>query len=47
MVDPILSLDLMTRFRMKGFQLSIDDFGTGYSSMVQLVRLAVLGDQGR
>jgi len=39
MVDPVLSLDLMTRFRVKGFQLSIDDFGTGYSSMVQLVRL--------
>jgi EAL domain-containing protein (putative c-di-GMP-specific phosphodiesterase class I) len=39
MVDPILSLDLMTRFRVKGFQLSIDDFGTGFSSMVQLVRL--------
>jgi EAL domain-containing protein (putative c-di-GMP-specific phosphodiesterase class I)/FixJ family two-component response regulator len=39
MVDPTLSLDLMTRIRMKGFQLSIDDFGTGYSSMVQLVRL--------
>jgi len=39
MVDPILSLDLMTRIRVKGFQLSIDDFGTGYSSMVQLVRL--------
>ena len=39
MVDPMLSLDLMTRFRVKGFQLSIDDFGTGFSSMVQLVRL--------
>jgi EAL domain-containing protein (putative c-di-GMP-specific phosphodiesterase class I) len=39
MIDPILSLDLMTRFRVKGFQLSIDDFGTGFSSMVQLVRL--------
>ncbi|MGA2675097.1 MAG: EAL domain-containing response regulator [Terracidiphilus sp.] len=39
MVDPILSLDLMTRIRMKGFQLSLDDFGTGYSSMIQLVRL--------
>jgi len=39
MVDPMLSLDLMTRLRMKGFQLSLDDFGTGYSSMVQLVRL--------
>ena len=34
MVDPILSLDLLTRLRMKGFQLSIDDFGTGFSSMV-------------
>jgi EAL domain-containing protein (putative c-di-GMP-specific phosphodiesterase class I)/FixJ family two-component response regulator len=39
MVDSTLSLDLMTRFRVKGFQLSIDDFGNGYSSMVQLVRL--------
>jgi EAL domain-containing protein (putative c-di-GMP-specific phosphodiesterase class I) len=39
MVDPILSLDLLTRLCMKGFQLSIDDFGTGFSSMVQLVRL--------
>jgi EAL domain-containing protein (putative c-di-GMP-specific phosphodiesterase class I) len=39
MVDPILTLDLMTRFRVKGFELSIDDFGTGFSSMVQLVRL--------
>lgn len=39
MDDPILSLDLLTRLRVKGFQLSIDDFGTGYSSMVQLVRL--------
>jgi len=39
MVDPILSLDLMTRFRVKGFHLAIDDFGTGFSSMVQLVRL--------
>ena len=39
MVDPILSLDLMTRYRVKGFQLSLDDFGTGFSSMIQLVRL--------
>jgi EAL domain-containing protein (putative c-di-GMP-specific phosphodiesterase class I) len=39
MVDPILSLALLTRLRLKGFQLSIDDFGTGFSSMVQLVRL--------
>lgn len=39
MDDPTASLDLLTRFRVKGFHLSIDDFGTGYSSMVQLVRL--------
>jgi EAL domain-containing protein (putative c-di-GMP-specific phosphodiesterase class I)/CheY-like chemotaxis protein len=39
MEDPVASLDLLTRLRMKGFQLSIDDFGTGYSSMVQLARL--------
>jgi EAL domain-containing protein (putative c-di-GMP-specific phosphodiesterase class I)/ActR/RegA family two-component response regulator len=39
MDDPLVSLDLMTRLRMKGFLLSIDDFGTGYSSLLQLVRL--------
>jgi EAL domain-containing protein (putative c-di-GMP-specific phosphodiesterase class I)/ActR/RegA family two-component response regulator len=39
MEDPLASLSLLTRLRVKGFQLSIDDFGTGYSSMVQLVRL--------
>lgn len=30
------ALDIMTRLRMKGFQLSIDDFGTGYAMMAQL-----------
>ena len=39
MEDPVASLALLTRFRMKHFHLSIDDFGTGYSSMIQLVRL--------
>jgi EAL domain-containing protein (putative c-di-GMP-specific phosphodiesterase class I) len=39
MENPVSSLDLLTRLRMKGFQLSIDDFGTGFSSMLQLVRL--------
>ena len=39
MEDPVESLGLLTRLRVKGFQLSIDDFGTGYSSMVELVRL--------
>lgn len=39
MENPVEALDLLTRLRMKGFQLSIDDFGTGFSSMLQLVRL--------
>ena len=39
MIDPAISLSVLTRLRMKGFRLSIDDFGTGYSSMLQLVRL--------
>lgn len=39
MEDPVASLDILTRLRMKGFQLSIDDFGTGFSSMLQLVRM--------
>ncbi|MCH9782515.1 MAG: EAL domain-containing response regulator [Gammaproteobacteria bacterium] len=39
MEDGVLALDLLTRLRMKGFQLAIDDFGVGYSSMVQLARL--------
>jgi EAL domain-containing protein (putative c-di-GMP-specific phosphodiesterase class I)/ActR/RegA family two-component response regulator len=30
------TLDVLTRLRMKGFQLSVDDFGTGYSMMEQL-----------
>lgn len=32
-------MDILTRLRMKGFELAIDDFGTGYSSLQQLVRL--------
>lgn len=30
------TLDVLTRLRMKNFQLSIDDFGTGYAMMRQL-----------
>ena len=30
------ALDVLTRLRMRNFQLSIDDFGTGYSMMRQL-----------
>ncbi len=37
--DPVRSLELLTRLRMHGFQLSLDDFGTGYSSMSELARL--------
>jgi EAL domain-containing protein (putative c-di-GMP-specific phosphodiesterase class I)/ActR/RegA family two-component response regulator len=33
------TLDILTRVRLKGFQLSIDDYGTGYSSMAQLAQL--------
>lgn len=31
-----LSLELLSRLRMNGFNLSVDDFGTGYSSLQQL-----------
>ena len=33
------ALEILTRLRMKGMQLSVDDFGTGYSTMQQLQRL--------
>lgn len=39
MEDASLTMDILTRFRIKRFRLSLDDFGTGYSSMVQLYRL--------
>lgn len=39
MTELITSLDILTRLRMKGFELSIDDFGTGYSSLLQLHRI--------
>lgn len=39
MADQGEALDILTRLRIKGFELAIDDFGTGYSSMSQLVRL--------
>jgi EAL domain-containing protein (putative c-di-GMP-specific phosphodiesterase class I) len=31
-------LDILTRFRIKGFSVSIDDFGTGYSTLIELHR---------
>lgn len=39
MANATASMDILTRFRLKGFGLSLDDFGTGYSSLVQLHRL--------
>jgi EAL domain-containing protein (putative c-di-GMP-specific phosphodiesterase class I) len=34
-----VSLEILTRLRLKGFGLSIDDFGTGFSTMENLKRL--------
>jgi len=39
--DAIKSVDVLTRLRLKGFDLALDDFGTGHSSLVQLQRLPV------
>ena len=39
MENPVESLAMLTRLRVRGFHLSLDDFGTGYSSMLQLVQL--------
>lgn len=36
MKDPLASLDILTRLRLKHIGLSIDDFGTGHSSLAQL-----------
>jgi EAL domain-containing protein (putative c-di-GMP-specific phosphodiesterase class I) len=37
--QPELVLEILTRLRIFGFELSIDDFGTGYSSLFELKRL--------
>ena len=39
MGETVRFVEVLTRLRVKGFQLAIDDFGTGYSSLVQLHRL--------
>lgn len=39
MENPTAILDVLTRFRIKGFSVSIDDFGIGYSSLVELQRM--------
>src|SRR5258708_30088741 len=38
-VDPLRTLDILSRLRIKGFALAIDDFGTGYSSLKLLRQL--------
>ncbi|MHB1075210.1 EAL domain-containing protein [Thiobacillus sp.] len=35
MKDPLASLDILTRLRLKHIGLSIDDFGTGHSSVAE------------
>lgn len=37
--DTSITLDILTRLRLKGFGLSIDDFGTGFSSLEQLKQI--------
>ncbi len=39
MEDTVRAMDILTRFRLKGFRLSLDDFGTGFSSLIQLYRM--------
>ena len=39
MREAVQMMDVLTRLRLKGFNLSIDDFGTGYSSLVQLQKM--------
>lgn len=41
MQNAVRMLDVLTRVRLKGFELSLDDFGTGYSSLKLLQRLPV------
>ena len=36
--DLTRSMEILTRLRLKGFNLAMDDFGTGYSSLLQLLR---------
>lgn len=35
----LVSLDILVRLRLKGFELSLDDFGTGYSTLQSLGQL--------
>lgn len=39
MANPMLTLDILVRLRLRGFTLTVDDFGTGFSSLAMLRRL--------
>ncbi len=39
MTDVARTMDILTRLRLKGIELSMDDFGTGYSTLVELYRM--------
>ena len=39
MTDAKATMDILTRLRIKGINVSLDDFGTGYSSLVELHRM--------
>ena len=39
MADVTRTMEILTRLRLKNFELSIDDFGTGYSSLAKLYDL--------
>jgi EAL domain-containing protein (putative c-di-GMP-specific phosphodiesterase class I)/ActR/RegA family two-component response regulator len=39
MTDTKVTMDILTRLRIKGIHISLDDFGTGYSSLVELHRM--------
>jgi EAL domain-containing protein (putative c-di-GMP-specific phosphodiesterase class I)/FixJ family two-component response regulator len=37
--NPMATIDILSRFRLKGFELAIDDFGTGFAALETLKRL--------
>jgi EAL domain-containing protein (putative c-di-GMP-specific phosphodiesterase class I)/CheY-like chemotaxis protein len=39
MQNPTMTMDILTRLRVKRIGLSLDDFGTGYSSLTQLYQM--------
>jgi EAL domain-containing protein (putative c-di-GMP-specific phosphodiesterase class I)/FixJ family two-component response regulator len=39
MEDPVSTMDILVRFRLKNIKLSIDDYGTANSTLVQLHRM--------